>query len=121
MFCLSQGYMGSMVAKGVPEDMKGKDKIVFGNIHQIYDWHKEWVYLCLCDFHHIPKLSKKFLACSAQIFWGKSLSFSTCRFHILMVSCVSNLSSVLISVISWVSWRNVWLSLNDWPNFLSNM
>lgn len=48
MFCLSQGYMASMIAKGVPEDMKGKDKIVFGNIHQIYDWHKEWVYLCLC-------------------------------------------------------------------------
>ena len=21
--------------------MEGKDKIVFGNIHQIYDWHKE--------------------------------------------------------------------------------
>lgn len=47
MLCLSQGYMASMIAKGVPEDMKGKDKIVFGNIHQIYDWHKEWVYLCL--------------------------------------------------------------------------
>lgn len=29
--------------KGVPDDMKGKDKIVFGNIHQIYDWHREWV------------------------------------------------------------------------------
>lgn len=27
--------------KGVPEDMRGKDKIVFGNIHQIYDWHKD--------------------------------------------------------------------------------
>ena len=25
----------------LPEDMEGKDKIVFGNIHQIYDWHKE--------------------------------------------------------------------------------
>lgn len=29
--------------KGVPDDMKGKDKIVFGNIHQICDWHREWV------------------------------------------------------------------------------
>ncbi|XP_056095067.1 rho guanine nucleotide exchange factor 25 isoform X2 [Rhinichthys klamathensis goyatoka] len=37
-----EGYMGSMIAKGVPEDMKGKDKIVFGNIHQIYDWHKDY-------------------------------------------------------------------------------
>uniref|UniRef100_A0A673MUE5 Rho guanine nucleotide exchange factor 25 n=1 Tax=Sinocyclocheilus rhinocerous TaxID=307959 RepID=A0A673MUE5_9TELE len=37
-----EGYMASMNAKGVPEDMKGKDKIVFGNIHQIYDWHKDY-------------------------------------------------------------------------------
>ncbi|XP_062397299.1 rho guanine nucleotide exchange factor 25 [Sardina pilchardus] len=36
------GYMGTMSSKGVPEDMKGKDKIVFGNIHQIYDWHKDY-------------------------------------------------------------------------------
>lgn len=36
-----QGYMATMNAQGIPEDMKGKDKIVFGNIHQIYDWHKE--------------------------------------------------------------------------------
>uniref|UniRef100_A0A670ZTD6 non-specific serine/threonine protein kinase n=1 Tax=Pseudonaja textilis TaxID=8673 RepID=A0A670ZTD6_PSETE len=27
---------------GVPDDMKGKDKIVFGNIHQIYDWHRDF-------------------------------------------------------------------------------
>lgn len=40
--------MATMNAKGIPEDMKGKDKIVFGNIHQIYDWHKEWVNLFLC-------------------------------------------------------------------------
>jgi len=33
--------MKSIEEKGVSEDMKGKDKIVFGNIHQIYDWHKE--------------------------------------------------------------------------------
>jgi len=24
-----------------PLCFEGKDKIVFGNIHQIYDWHKE--------------------------------------------------------------------------------
>lgn len=36
-----QGYMGTMSSRTIPEDMKGKDKIVFGNIHQIYDWHKE--------------------------------------------------------------------------------
>ncbi|XP_076874644.1 rho guanine nucleotide exchange factor 25 isoform X2 [Brachyhypopomus gauderio] len=37
-----EGYMATMTNKGVPEDMKGKDKIVFGNIHQIYDWHKDY-------------------------------------------------------------------------------
>ncbi|XP_042257545.1 rho guanine nucleotide exchange factor 25 isoform X8 [Thunnus maccoyii] len=37
-----QGYMASMTNQGVPEDMKGKDRIVFGNIHQIYDWHKDY-------------------------------------------------------------------------------
>ncbi|XP_056129245.1 rho guanine nucleotide exchange factor 25 isoform X2 [Lampris incognitus] len=37
-----EGYMGTMANQGVPEDMKGKDKIVFGNIHQIYDWHKDY-------------------------------------------------------------------------------
>lgn len=37
----AQGFMKRIEEKGVPEDMRGKDKIVFGNIHQIYDWHKE--------------------------------------------------------------------------------
>ncbi|KAM8841306.1 triple functional domain protein-like isoform 2-T3 [Spinachia spinachia] len=37
-----EGYMSRMKEEGVPDDMKGKDKIVFGNIHQIYDWHKEF-------------------------------------------------------------------------------
>ena len=43
--CVLQGYITTMSNQGVPEDMKGKDKIVFGNIHQIYDWHKEYVRL----------------------------------------------------------------------------
>uniref|UniRef100_A0A3B4AD02 DH domain-containing protein n=1 Tax=Periophthalmus magnuspinnatus TaxID=409849 RepID=A0A3B4AD02_9GOBI len=37
-----QGYMSRMKEEGVPDDMKGKDKIVFGNIHQIFDWHKDY-------------------------------------------------------------------------------
>ncbi|XP_040910496.1 rho guanine nucleotide exchange factor 25 isoform X2 [Toxotes jaculatrix] len=37
-----EGYMATMSSKGIPEDMKGKDKIVFGNIHQIFDWHKDY-------------------------------------------------------------------------------
>ncbi|XP_075447679.1 rho guanine nucleotide exchange factor 25 isoform X2 [Ascaphus truei] len=37
-----EGYIATMNTRGVPEDMKGKDKIVFGNIHQIFDWHKDY-------------------------------------------------------------------------------
>ncbi|KAM3929732.1 triple functional domain protein isoform 1-T1 [Leptodactylus fuscus] len=37
-----EGYMALMKEDGVPDDMKGKDKIIFGNIHQIYDWHREF-------------------------------------------------------------------------------
>ncbi|KAM7372904.1 hypothetical protein PAMP_007797 [Pampus punctatissimus] len=37
-----EGYMCRMKEEGVPDDMKGKDKIVFGNIHQIFDWHKDF-------------------------------------------------------------------------------
>ncbi|XP_019472775.1 kalirin-like isoform X1 [Meleagris gallopavo] len=37
-----EGFMKRIEEKGVSEDMKGKDKIVFGNIHQIYDWHKDF-------------------------------------------------------------------------------
>uniref|UniRef100_A0A8C8GC54 DH domain-containing protein n=1 Tax=Oncorhynchus tshawytscha TaxID=74940 RepID=A0A8C8GC54_ONCTS len=42
--CVSplQGYMATMNTKGIPEDMKGKDKIIFGNIHQMFDWHKDY-------------------------------------------------------------------------------
>nr|XP_057911235.1 rho guanine nucleotide exchange factor 25 isoform X2 [Doryrhamphus excisus] len=36
------GYMATMANQGVPEDLKGKDRIVFGNIHQILDWHKSY-------------------------------------------------------------------------------
>eukprot|EP00079_Xenopus_tropicalis_P030110 XP_012825853.1 PREDICTED: kalirin, RhoGEF kinase isoform X1 [Xenopus tropicalis] len=35
-------YIPKMEERGTPEDMNGKDKIVFGNIHQIYDWHKDF-------------------------------------------------------------------------------
>ncbi|XP_075466191.1 kalirin-like [Ascaphus truei] len=37
-----ESFIPRMEEKGAPEDMKGKDKIVFGNIHQIYDWHKDF-------------------------------------------------------------------------------
>ncbi|XP_046887928.1 triple functional domain protein [Hypomesus transpacificus] len=37
-----EGYISRMKEEGVPDDMRGKEKMVFGNIHQIYDWHKEF-------------------------------------------------------------------------------
>ncbi|XP_072903403.1 rho guanine nucleotide exchange factor 25-like [Hemitrygon akajei] len=37
-----EGYMKKIEEKGVPDEMKGKDKIIFGNIHQIYDWHRSY-------------------------------------------------------------------------------
>lgn len=47
----SQGYMSRMKEEGVPDDMRGKDKIVFGNIHQIYDWHKEYAGISSVNMH----------------------------------------------------------------------
>ena len=40
-----QGYMKLIQDKEVvlPPTLEDKDKIVFGNVHQIYDWHKEYV------------------------------------------------------------------------------
>lgn len=40
---LAQGFMSRLEVRGIPEDMRGKDKMVFGNIQQIYDWHRESV------------------------------------------------------------------------------
>ncbi|XP_030283143.1 kalirin isoform X1 [Sparus aurata] len=55
-----EGFMKKIEEKGVPDDMKGKDKIVFGNIHQIYDWHREFfvgeLEKCLEDNEHLPEL-----------------------------------------------------------------
>lgn len=60
--------MALMKEDGVPDDMKGKDKIVFGNIHQIYDWHREYVQymrclmvytaLSLAKLHHVRQMVK---------------------------------------------------------------
>ncbi|KAM8933881.1 kalirin isoform 2-T2 [Pelodytes ibericus] len=37
-----ESFIPRIEEKGTPEDMNGKEKIVFGNIHQIYDWHKDF-------------------------------------------------------------------------------
>ncbi|XP_051564019.1 kalirin-like isoform X2 [Myxocyprinus asiaticus] len=58
-----EGFMKTIEEKGVPDDMKGKDKIVFGNIHQIYDWHKDFfvgeLEKCLEDHEKLPGLFSK--------------------------------------------------------------
>ncbi|XP_043085478.1 kalirin isoform X7 [Puntigrus tetrazona] len=58
-----EGFMKRIEEKGVPDDMKGKDKIVFGNIHQIYDWHKDFfvgeLEKCLEDHEKLPGLFSK--------------------------------------------------------------
>lgn len=55
-----EGFMKRIEEKGIPDDMKGKDKIVFGNIHQIYDWHKDFFVgeldKCLDDHELLPEL-----------------------------------------------------------------
>jgi ATP-dependent RNA circularization protein (DNA/RNA ligase family) len=35
------GYIESIKSMDLPEDIKGKEKIVFANIEQIYEFHKE--------------------------------------------------------------------------------
>uniref|UniRef100_A0AAV2M6E7 DH domain-containing protein n=2 Tax=Knipowitschia caucasica TaxID=637954 RepID=A0AAV2M6E7_KNICA len=55
-----EGYMTAMTRQGIPEEMKGKDRIIFGNIHQIYDWHKDYflgeLEKCVCDPDALAKL-----------------------------------------------------------------
>ncbi|KTG33548.1 hypothetical protein cypCar_00002651 [Cyprinus carpio] len=55
-----EGYMATMNSAGVPEYLAGKDKIVFGNIHQIYDWHKDYfigeLEKCVCEPDLLAKL-----------------------------------------------------------------
>nr|XP_057908901.1 triple functional domain protein isoform X3 [Doryrhamphus excisus] len=58
-----EGYMSRMKEEGVPDDMRGKDKMVFGNIHQIYDWHKDFflaeIEKCLEDPDRLASLFVK--------------------------------------------------------------
>ncbi|XP_028291403.1 kalirin isoform X2 [Gouania willdenowi] len=55
-----EGFMGRIEVNGIPDDMKGKDKIVFGNIHQIYDWHRDFfvgeLEKCLDNHELLPEL-----------------------------------------------------------------
>ncbi|XP_038866915.1 rho guanine nucleotide exchange factor 25-like isoform X5 [Salvelinus namaycush] len=73
-----EGYMASMASQGIPEDMKGKDKIVFGNIHQIYDWHKDYLLgeleKCVAEPNRLAQLFIKHGKITAQ---GKLLQQDT--------------------------------------------
>jgi hypothetical protein len=37
------GYMANLQTMELPEDLQGKDKIIFANIAQILDFHKTYV------------------------------------------------------------------------------
>ncbi|KAM9767056.1 LOW QUALITY PROTEIN: kalirin RhoGEF kinase b [Menidia menidia] len=37
-----EGFMSRLEVRGIPEDLRGRDKMVFGNIQQIYDWHRDF-------------------------------------------------------------------------------
>ena len=47
-FFLYQGYMKTIQNKAVtlPPGLDGKEMVIFGNVHQIYDWHKEYAICC---------------------------------------------------------------------------
>lgn len=67
--------MTTMANQGIPEDMKGKDRIVFGNIHQIYDWHKEWVRDVSSVFLPSQFLWIWTISCSVHLFFLSSSCF----------------------------------------------
>lgn len=70
--------MALMKEDGVPDDMKGKDKIVFGNIHQIYDWHREYV-------KHTSHVVTSLPHCGTSGEWGR---MCTGPFH--CITCVAS-------------------------------
>ena len=82
-----EGYMPLIKAGEVPmpEDMEGKDVMVWGNIHQIYDWHKEWV---------LPIIQNLIMLLDILGHWFSFLSFSTamwlCQF-MNIYSCITAL------------------------------
>ncbi|KTF94976.1 hypothetical protein cypCar_00004980 [Cyprinus carpio] len=83
-----EGYMATMNAKGVPEDMKGKDKIVFGNIHQIYDWHKDYflgeLEKCVAEPERLAQLFIKHVSLSIILAF---ICLSERRLHMYVVYC----------------------------------
>lgn len=38
--CHQQGYIPEMSKDDVPEELKGKEREIFGNMKQILEWHK---------------------------------------------------------------------------------
>lgn len=77
--------MSRLEVRGIPEDMRGKDKIVFGNIQQIYDWHRESVtYTFRKTRHFLPLPSRShthcvcFLSVSSWWSWSGAFRITTC-------------------------------------------
>lgn len=40
-FCFLQGFIAELAKPETPEELKGKTRVLFGNIQQIYEWHKK--------------------------------------------------------------------------------
>ncbi|XP_038645444.1 kalirin-like isoform X2 [Scyliorhinus canicula] len=72
-----EGFMKKMEEKGIPDDMKGKDKIIFGNVQQIYEWHKNYfsgeLEKCLQEPDHLAKL---FIKHEVKLDLGETFSLS---------------------------------------------
>lgn len=81
---LLQGYMALMKEDGIPDDMKGKDKIVFGNIHQIYDWHREYV-LYLKNIRLTLGIISSDIQIQGKYTWFCALSCRKCNFSLQML------------------------------------
>lgn len=89
--------MCRMKEEGVPDDMRGKDKIVFGNIHQIYDWHKEYADIVQCPLHTFTKKKNSIDFCFDMVTFDKNRS----KIGVLITGCKC------FTVFSWESLRSV--------------
>ena len=59
LYCVlfaTQGYIPLFKEMTLPEDFVGKDKIVWGNVQGIYEFHKECARLCLSRVR-VPRLA----------------------------------------------------------------
>lgn len=107
--------MSRMKEEGVPDDMRGKDKIVFGNIHQIYDWHKEYDgrFFSLTNVSY--KLHYSFFFHLHYLPWH-----DVTQDKMTKEMCSPKSHSLLSAVFSWENLRSVWRILTIWHLYSSS-